>query len=237
MNTARDDQWADQDSTAESESEAGNSGSRRLLLGGAAGGFALAASGLLLPDWLVEEAEADKHPARRVQGRTERRQDRKRKVRRNRKDRQDHKEDNGEPAPGNTGQKDVEIVLITGPQESVIAEVWEYHNPWVLKWKSRTVGPNQQAKFTGSETKLVLVGRYLSKPGNLYFRAINRDLFFTPTIKIAQGSWDKNGPKDQGDVYVDQSISEGEFVAIDGFRVDRGTDSNQHKIFVIVALE
>jgi hypothetical protein len=61
----------DQGSAAE-PAEARLAGSRRSLLAGA-GGFAFAASGLLLPDWLVEEAEADNHPVRRIQQRKEKR--------------------------------------------------------------------------------------------------------------------------------------------------------------------
>jgi hypothetical protein len=53
---------------------------RRALLG-AAGGFALAASGLLLPGRLVEDAEADSNPVRRLQQRKNQR----RKKARNRK--------------------------------------------------------------------------------------------------------------------------------------------------------
>jgi hypothetical protein len=51
--------------------EARNSTRRSLL--GAAGGFALAASGLLLPNWLAEEAEADGNPVRRIQQRKDQR--------------------------------------------------------------------------------------------------------------------------------------------------------------------
>lgn len=60
MNTAGEAQGANRNDLAGSEAEARAAGSRRLLLAGAAGGLALAASGLLLPDWLVEEAAGDK---------------------------------------------------------------------------------------------------------------------------------------------------------------------------------
>jgi hypothetical protein len=59
----------DPDGMAEREPEVRQAGSRRWLLGAAAGGFGLAASGLVLPDWLIEEAEADNHPVRRIQKR------------------------------------------------------------------------------------------------------------------------------------------------------------------------
>lgn len=61
--------------------------SRRALFG-AAGGFALAASGLLLPEWLDEEAEAaDNHPVRGVQ---QRKAQRRRKQRGGRDNHQGH---------------------------------------------------------------------------------------------------------------------------------------------------
>lgn len=235
MSTVRDRLGEDWSGPVGTEAEASNAGSRRTLLG-AASGFALAASGLLMPEWLVEETEAAKHPAHRVQGRNERRH----KHNRNRRNRKRHKDNHDKPAPGKDGQKDVEFVLINHSNEPVIAEVWQPDargRDYVLKWGSRTVNPNKQEKFTGSEEKLALVGHYVSKPGNLYFYATNPPLFSTPTIEIGQGSWSKNGLKDQGDVYVKQTISEGESVFIDGFRVDRGTDSGQHKIFVVVAVK
>ena len=46
---------------------------RRSLLTAAVSGFALAASGVLLPDWLVEEADAARHPVGTVRHRADRR--------------------------------------------------------------------------------------------------------------------------------------------------------------------
>lgn len=57
MNTTSEVQWLEWDDTAEDVPEKPTVGSRRLLLRGTAGGLALAASGLFVPDWL-EEAEA-----------------------------------------------------------------------------------------------------------------------------------------------------------------------------------
>jgi hypothetical protein len=69
MSTARRDEWEDRGDAMGSEPEAPNAWSRRALLG-AASGFGLATSGLLLPEWLVAEAEAaDDHPARPIQDR------------------------------------------------------------------------------------------------------------------------------------------------------------------------
>jgi hypothetical protein len=87
MNTASEGQWQERDDTAEDAPVPRDAGSRRRLLSGAAGGLALATSGLLLPDWLVEEAEADNHPVRRVQDRKEK----KRQKFRNQLERRHHK--------------------------------------------------------------------------------------------------------------------------------------------------
>jgi hypothetical protein len=52
--------------------------SRRALLGAAGSGFTLAASGLLLPEWLIAETEAVDLPVRRVQHRADKRRQRRR---------------------------------------------------------------------------------------------------------------------------------------------------------------
>ena len=54
MNTTSDSRGQDWDHSAEGAREVPAVGRRRLLLGGAAGGVALAASGLFLPAWLAE---------------------------------------------------------------------------------------------------------------------------------------------------------------------------------------
>ena len=67
---------------------------RRALLS-AAGGFALAASGLLLPGRLVEDAAADSHPVRRLQQRKNQRRTTSRHQRRRSKDHNNGKNKGG----------------------------------------------------------------------------------------------------------------------------------------------
>jgi hypothetical protein len=75
--------------------------SRRHLLGAAAGGFALATSGLLVPEWLVDEAEAGEHPVRRIQGRKEQQRQKRHHRRENRRQLQRRQDDQkGNHAPG-----------------------------------------------------------------------------------------------------------------------------------------
>lgn len=60
--------------------------SRRELVRGISGGFGVAASGLLLPEWLVEDAAARGHPTQEVQHRADKRRQRKhRRVKRKRR--------------------------------------------------------------------------------------------------------------------------------------------------------
>jgi hypothetical protein len=93
---------------------------RRTLLGAAAGGFALAASGLLLPERLVPDAAADDHPVRRVQGRKDdqRGQRRRRLERRREQDRRHDKDKNND---GQVGEiyKDIAFVFEVSGGRSV----------------------------------------------------------------------------------------------------------------------
>lgn len=99
--------WQDQDDAAETELVERHELSRRRLFG-ATGGFALAATGILLPDWLVAEAEADSHPVSRVQRRTVQR--RKRRHRHDRRhDRRRH--DDSDKPPG-LGPKGIRLTVV-----------------------------------------------------------------------------------------------------------------------------
>lgn len=86
---------------------------RRALLGTAAGGFALAASGLLLPERLVEEAAADDHPVWRIQGRKDgQRGQRKRRLERRRERNRRHNRDkNDDTAAGDQIYKGIAFIF------------------------------------------------------------------------------------------------------------------------------
>jgi hypothetical protein len=68
--TMSDERHDVRDEAGDAFSSAAAGRHRRALLGTAAGGLVLAASGLLLPEWLVAEAEAAEHPVRRIQHRS-----------------------------------------------------------------------------------------------------------------------------------------------------------------------
>lgn len=106
--------------------------SRRALLG-AAGGLALATSGLLLPEWLVEETAAAGHPVGRVQKRADKRRDRKHHRLKQKRTQQRHQPNqDGSNAPGagqkilqmtlrNFTEKNISVSLVTGS-----GDFWEY---------------------------------------------------------------------------------------------------------------
>lgn len=86
----------DRDDPGTSAPEARITGSRRLLLGAAAGGLAMTASGLWLPPRLVEDAEAADHPVGNVQNRRLRKRGKRRRQVKQRRDQRDDRRD----APG-----------------------------------------------------------------------------------------------------------------------------------------
>lgn len=115
--------WVDQDDAPEQNGEGGPAMSRRALLA-AAGGFALAASGLLVPDWLVEEAAvADRHPVRGVQ---ERKAQRRRKQRGGRDNHHGHhrRRDNSRKPP-ELGPKGIRLKVVNETDTSfMVLEHW-----------------------------------------------------------------------------------------------------------------
>lgn len=126
--------WQDQDGASERELEELPVLSRRTLFG-ATGGFALAASGLLLPDWLVEEAEAaDKHPVRGVQQRKEQR----RKKQRNERDRRRkaHRRRDDSTKPPGLGPKGIRLIVVNETDRSFspcshwAGTIGWYRNKW-----------------------------------------------------------------------------------------------------------
>ena len=93
---------------------------RRSLLGAAVSGFALAASGLLLPSWLGEEAAADNHPVRRIQRRKDgQRGQRKRRLERRREQNRRHDKDKNNDGQVGEIYKDIAFVFEVSGGRSV----------------------------------------------------------------------------------------------------------------------
>jgi hypothetical protein len=137
--------WEDEDGEAEREFKAHQAGSRRALLGTVGGGVALATSGLLLPEWLVEAAAAE-HPVERVQHRKEQRRGKHHNQRQRRRDQQRRKRDQRDTPPGRHPVYDIAF-LVENHRSADIA-VWgetsDYEN-WPY-WFGRQVIPSGQSR-------------------------------------------------------------------------------------------
>jgi hypothetical protein len=109
--------------------------SRRALLE-AAGGFALAASGLLLPKWLVEESEAAADPVGNVQQRAgKRRQRRHRRINQQRRE-QDRKDEN--PPPQFARTKWITFIAHNDTPRPLEIQVFVDEASVGTKWVTRT---------------------------------------------------------------------------------------------------
>ena len=151
MSNAQHDHWLDEDDTMESPLEFPPTGNRRAMLGAAAG-FALAASGLLLPDWHLEEAEAaDQHPVRNVQQRKEQR----RKKQRNERNRKTHgrrdrdaDKQHGRPDAPQLGPHGIKLTVENQTSSDFKIKYW-YGS---VGWSSQEGNlPSQGTFFTGTE--------------------------------------------------------------------------------------
>lgn len=140
MNTRSEVQGQAWDDTAEDANEPRNTGSRRSLLSGAAGGLVLATSGLFLPNWLVEETEADDAPVRRVQQRKEQKRERRRNQSHDDRQRR-RRHDKGR---GGVGFRGVEINFSNYAFPPVDVEFW-VHEPFI--WRKKESRPDARGEF------------------------------------------------------------------------------------------
>jgi hypothetical protein len=137
MSTTRQLDRENQKSVAGSAPEARPALSRRVVLSGAASAFALAASGLLLPERLVEAAD---HPARRLQQRKEQRRgkqrhalERRREQRRDRRKRGRHENENGNKDELDQGfYKNIKFNVEVSGGRSVFVKLYQYD---LLGWE------------------------------------------------------------------------------------------------------
>ena len=224
--------------------------SRRRLLGGAAGGLVLAASGLLVPEEIAAQRPGERilnDPGERKDGNDKNRNDKNR----NDKNRDDkNRDDNDRKAM--QGIKDVELNFYSGHTLTHELEVWELipdtkPENFRLKMSRDKVGPvppvRQLVKFTGSQPDLVVVVFTAPGTGPLSFRARNFE-FAAPRLTVYQSTWDRDGLVDpRARKFVSIGMAEGEraclpsLVVNAGFCVDRSDDSANHKIFYINATD
>lgn len=222
------------DHTTADASELPATGNRRRLIGGVASSCALAASGLLIPSWLVEEANADNHPVQGIQGRRDRRRHKQRHKRNKRRHHHKHNGQSRQHARGSKGFNGIEFQLeIDGYRQMKVSF---YATGGGYDWrlvKSKTLGPADKATFGGTLDPCAL---WIDN--RFWVEAVNPTLDY-PKLKVGYGgSVDSTGWKG-GRILFDGPIKEGESFQpslIDGFgiQVARLTD-NPNKVFKVVA--
>jgi hypothetical protein len=241
MNTARDDQWADRDGTAESEAARGTVVSRRLLLGGAAGGFALATSRLLLPDWLVEEAQADNHPIRRVQQRQERRRHKRGDQRHRRHERR--KPTKRGQGLGAGGWKNLQIRFTNGPAgggPTLAFEVWQNvdNDPAEGHWSRVDQGMAEWGRLYTFHVFAHYAALWIE--GGKYVAGFGNPLFSSPYAVVGTGgTFDGSGWHNGTRVNyapLPENYCQGCYVSMPAengnvFDVDRLSDEGEEKVF------
>jgi hypothetical protein len=208
---------------------------RRSLLGSAAGSFALAASGLLLPDWLIEDAAADNHPVRGIQGRKDQRRN-KRRHEHDRRHRQHHKHKGAskQHPRGSKGIYGIEFRLEIEGYRPI--KVSFYGTGAEFDWrlvKSKTLGPAENDTFGGSLDPCAL---WID--GRFWVEATNPLLDY-PKLKLGYGGSVSASGWTGGRTLFDDQMKEGDSLhpsLIDGFgiEVERLTDSPR-KVFKVVA--
>lgn len=194
---------------------------RRSLLG-AAGGFALAASGLLLPGRLVEEAVADSNPVRRVQQRKNQRRTKARHRRRRSQGRHNGK---------NKGKcvvciRGINWFVNIGSGLSYDVQLWSRAGGG-RGWRqvdSQTFGFDSRQFYTNDTFGILWIGQ------RYYFLATND--FPYPWVKIGYGGHFGSSGWVDGTLVTDQfTMHEGDFAPnmhIDNlvFKVYRGDDGD-----------
>ena len=214
---------------------------RRYLIRATAGGFALAASGLLLPEWLVEEAEAtDNHPAQRILGRKDgqrvrRRHDRHHHQRRRPSERRkDH--NLGDLFPTHAGilvyNWRSAPVRTRGLQRDSPYHNWYVPNGW--DWGEIPAQDPQRGistrEFPGDYDQLVVqIGT-------------DRVVWFTfdwpvaPDADIYSGGWEYNGWNPVGERLAQNGSMEiKDSISAPGIKATRINDTNRH-VWLLVEL-
>lgn len=217
---------------------------RRRLLEAAAAGFALAASGLLLPTHVVEAAEAAQHPVRWVQSRKERHRTHQHRHRHHHghrhhprnKNKHDRRDD-AEPSGLLLG---VALFLHNLRPTAVAVREWVFTTPgnteiatWVLKTGWLTIdgkppsGPEPFIDFVEDTLQLAVE----INTGHIIWVG-NPPLGF-PWTTIGTGGWSTDGWNARGTTLIDQGFFEGETARAPGFVAQRLNDTDTHKRFLV----
>lgn len=230
--------WQEQGDTEERESEERHAWSRRALIG-AAGGFALATSGLFVPDRLNEEAEAvGQLPVRRVQQRKEQKRRKRGHDRRRRAA--------GKKRGSGKLFRDVAIYVYNGRySNSVQVQGWvlrfEHNNqqdPYYMPNKDwdwatlsaagQAVGPTSRAFIGDDEFVAVRIGADFVVTGTNHW-------FTWPEAEILTGGWDaKNGWNPVGQSLASSSrMAVNDSISASGIKITRHDDTEGHIVFAV----
>jgi hypothetical protein len=250
MNTTDKGQSAEHENLARDQPETRFWRSRRSLLSGAASGVALAASGLLLPEWLVEEAAADTHPVRGVQDRKDqKRQKQRHKREHNRTVKRRRQQASRQDTPRGSGSliRDVAILVHNYRPFGADVQGWQfagtegwftptYEVPKGWDWSTipgRTGVPHFTKDFVGTENYVIVrIG------GDRVVFASNIAIGF-PTAYIRTGGWNKYGQgNDKGQEKPGKFLAQADFtvnhtIAAEGIRITRVDDTDNHIRFSV----
>lgn len=168
--------------------------SRRSLLGAAAGGFALAASGLLLPAWLSDDAEAADHPSGKVQHRAGKRRQRGHHRAKQQRREQDRRSDS--PAPQGGRRKNIQFNIHNDrPNPSGVSiHIYVDEGSVGTDWKSRPAfwfpfGASKELAYQSTQVGFTI---YWDNGGSKHFVSARDPLIGSPIVTVREGGY--NGP-------------------------------------------
>jgi hypothetical protein len=214
---------------------------RRRFLSTAAGGFAFAATGLLLPEQLVEETAADDHPVRRVQGRKDGQRGQRRRRLEHRRAVNRRRDENTDSPPARClfCVRGISFLVAVSGQFSIKGDLYVPRDRrgrpdfWDLK-ESKSVAPATEGSFSSTSPQAAL---WLDD--RILVDANNWDLF--PRLKIGSGGafWAGERGWEGGTVLFNDAMTENAMTpafALDGYavRVARLEDDDDHKRFSVV---
>lgn len=226
-----------------------NSGlSRRHLIGAAASGFVVGSQGLLLPEWLVADAQADEedggndHPARGVQDRKQQKRDKGRHKREHNRRIKRRRSGGDQQEAQDLGFCikifDMSLIYWNGSGRNHVMSVAdgspECGQSMTYRWKDQVV-PARQGNYAG-EVRFVgwyrdmLLDLYSVSP-HLHFEAQNPAAGY-PHMKVTKD--DPSAPGGRRTI-LDQGFFVNEVAqAVEKyFYIKRLPDNDEHKIFLI----
>ena len=208
---------------------------RRGLLSAVTGGFALATGGLLLPDWLVDETEADNHPVRRIQHRKERKRQ---KQRHHRHHRRNHRRNQNHKQPA-AAPRGVQMIAHVNAGKGVVRTglLARVGNSWEPVGAGKDLRQGDVATFQTAHASAILeLAGFITEYVNIFNIRVEQFGQDLPKVTMAYGCWAT--PACDTIVFA-QGLAVGEASArmqADGysFRVTRLSDTAAYQVFDVV---